>query len=217
MSETYTPPTVKGHGPLGVILGLVFSGLLFLALALAQMQDPDPPGPDEFNEISTSIEPPPIEEIEEEEPPPPEEDEPPPELEEPPPPIDLQMLDAALNPGSGGAGAIDLSLPGMSAGQTDVDLKDVFNIDDLDNDPQPRRAPRPDIPSRFLSRGREWRVDVRMEVGTDGQVERIVNIESTEPDLVGPVRRAVEQYEFEPGTREGRPVSYYVDRTFRFP
>lgn len=216
MSELYTPPTVSGHGPLAIVLGLVFTGLLFLAMSIAQLANIEPPAKDEFEEVSFSQPPPEIEDLEEPEPPPPPEEEPPPEMEEPPPQISLDQIAANLNPSGGGAVSFDTGLPGVDAGTAgQFDASEVIDFSELDNQPSPIGQPRPNIPSRYLRRD-PWKVVVHMIIGTDGTVEEITRIDSPIPELVAPIREAVEELRYQVGTKNGRPVRFPVAYPFEY-
>ncbi len=217
MSETFTPPTAKNHAPVALLASAGFTVLLFLAMALAQLFSFEEPKKTEVNQLTMSFPPPDVEELDEPEPPPPPPDEPPPELPPPPPEISLDALVAAINPGSGGAGGFDIGLPGMDAGSAgQISLEDVFDSTDLDQVPRPLGQPRPRIPARFTRAGMSWRVVVTMEIGTDGSVERIINVDSPHPELVEPISDAVRSLKYQVGTKGGRPVRFRVNFPFAF-
>jgi TonB family protein len=70
--------------------------------------------------------------------------------------------------------------------------------------------PSPDIPA-------EGRVIMTCVVRTDGRVSDVAVIEPLEPRLDDAAVEALKQWEFEPGTRNGKPVAVRisVEMTFR--
>lgn len=221
MPVTYTPPTARALGPLGAVLGVIFSGGLFVGMVWIQIMNESGPEKTVTLVPDFAMPPPQIEELIEEEPPPPPEPEDPPELQEPPPPISLEMLDAALNVGSGGSGTFDFGLPDMDATETGaLSMEDFVNLEDLDQDPGFARGgdPRPLLAERlkrssrlarkYLSKSAEWSVEVTFRVGTDGRILEIVELKASDSTLEETMREVMEDVRPNVGTVNGQPVRF---------
>lgn len=142
-------------------------------------------------------------------PPPPEEEQQEPDVEDlstPPPPISLSQLEAALNPGIGGAlgQAVDLGAFGV-APDASAEIQ-IFELGDLDRRPQRLRAVTPRFPPEFSVRGYQGIIRVRIMIDEEGDVTVMEVVESTHREAVQPVRQALSQWQFEPPVRDGRPV-----------
>lgn len=149
-------------------------------------------------------------------PPPPmeEEQKPEPEDEPPPPPaldaepLDLSQLELALNPGDGGFGGGDfaINLNGATGGGEDVDA--IFSLSDLDQKPRVVYQPAPIYPPELSKKKMEGTVYVLFVVDKDGRVKDPVVQKSTHPAFNNPALKAVKQWKFEPGKRQGKPVQF---------
>ena len=188
-----------------IIIGIAVSFLLFLAIPLTQI----------FNNYDKSLEsidsfeiaPPPPPPPPEDPPPPPEpeEEEPPPELDSPPPPISLEQLDMALEPGTGGALSGDFALPSFDAKKTNLGM-DIFDINDLEKKPQPRRQLPPRYPSKAKANGIEGFVLAEFIVDQNGEVESVVVKDSSHSFFEAPTVDAIRNWVFTPGEKDGRKV-----------
>ena len=139
MSKPYNTPKYRGRTKVtGSVIGIIISGLLFLAIPLTQIYNDFDKNPEQIETINVAPPPPPPPPEDPPEPPPPEEEEPPPELNTPPPPISLEQLDMALNPGTGGSMAGDFALPTLDLGSSDLGGLEIFELGDVDSPPQPR-------------------------------------------------------------------------------
>lgn len=147
MSSVYNAPKGKGTLASATILGLGISGLIFLAIPLTQLFTQYEKAPEEIDAIEMAPPPPPPPPDEPPPPPEPEQEEPPPELDTPPPPLSLDMLDMALDPGTGGSMAGDFALPSFEVGQQDLGGLDIFDIEDLETKPIARKQAGPRYPS----------------------------------------------------------------------
>lgn len=216
MSKIYHPPSARGHGPLGLVLGVAFSILLFVGMALAQLMQTQPKGQEDAAAEIFSLPPPEIEEIEEVEPPPPPEEEPPPEMEQEPPQISLEQIEMSLSVGSGGTeGGFDISLPGMDTGNAGaIDMKDFFDLSELDQNPAIVRRVQPDLPRKFRSRSNPWEARIEFIIGTDGRVAEIISTEATEPEVIEYLVDAIREMQYETGTVNGKPVRFRVALPF---
>lgn len=162
--------------------------------------------------------PPPIEQEPEEE----ERDEPPPpELTERAPPLDLAQLELALNPGVGNAafGEISIQLTQQLAEDGGEAAERVFSLADLDQRPRPVFQRSPTYPAELYRARREGTVYVLFSVDKQGRVLDPTVQKSTDPAFEAAALEAVRQWRFEPGTRDGKAVSFKMRQpiTFRLP
>lgn len=204
--ESYKLPTTKSDTPIGFIVGIVFSFLLFVVMAIAQkMGDPVKPR-QELDTVLIAMDAPELEEFEEEvieeEP----EEEETPELEEEPPELNLDQLDLALNPGTGGDVAGDFALPGFAATTESTGTLDVFDFTDLDKVPQRLSGKMPTYPRSLRSRKIGGKVQVRVTLLPDGSVKDPQILASPHPDLSAAVLAVVSDWKFEQPTKDGRNV-----------
>ncbi len=221
--HTYQQPVGKAYGPLGVVVGIAFSIGLFVAMAVAQMMSAPKPPKDDFEGDVFAIAPPDIEPIQEEPPPPPPPEEEPPELEPEPPQISLDMMEMALDVGSGGSGGFDIALPGMDTASTgSLALDDFFRLEDLDK--EPRFQPGGDarvifqnqlkassvLRRKFLSPRAEWSIIVTYKVDRNGRFVGFHEVDSTDPALTRLLEAAFKQSQPEVGTKDGQPVPYLM-------
>lgn len=151
-------------------------------------------------------EPPKQEEVNEPEPPPPAQEKPDfaPDLVQP----------SIAGPGVGGlAVSIDLGDISRDAGPAEM----IFDSIDLDQAPQAVRKTPPTYPYQARERGIEGYVAVKFMVREDGSVFH-VNILKAKPEgyFEDEVRRALVQWEFQPGRIDGEPVASWVVTTLRF-
>ncbi len=179
---------------------------VFLILPFTQFLSGDPR--DLTRVRSVDVAPPP--------PPPPPPDPPPPEeedrdqdvedLQTPPPPISLSQLEAALNPGIGGAfgQAVDLDAFGV-APDAAAEMQ-IFDISDLDRRPRRTRTVPPRFPQEFQVRGFLGEVRVRILITEDGEVRIMEIVSATHREAIQPVRQALAQWRFEPPERGGERV-----------
>jgi TonB family protein len=82
--------------------------------------------------------------------------------------------------------------------------------------PQMLQAPRPEYPRRLWRRGPEGFVYVRFVIETDGRVNRIEILESTEQAFANEARATLEDWTFEPMHFDGRPIRSEVIMTLPF-
>lgn len=85
---------------------------------------------------------------------------------------------------------------------------DIFTIGDLDRVPRARVQIPPDYPHAKKQSGAGGSVLVGFDVDTAGRVVRAEAISCTDREFVAPAVRAVRQWRFEPGRRNGRPVPF---------
>ncbi len=194
---------------LGVLLGLLFTGALFVAIALAQMLGQVDRPQHSLHETVIAFNPPEVEKIEEEEEPPPErEEELAPELEhEPATQITLDQLDLALNPSTGGKIAADFRLPSaarMTVGE--LDTEDFVDFSELDQIPRPIGVYGFRFPHRLLRREAHGTVVLLLRLDERGEVLDVRLDSSDLPDFDDFVLGEVAKWRFTPPTRKGHPV-----------
>lgn len=202
---------------LGIILGLFFCFLLFLAIPLTQLFVEYEKSEDNINALEIAPPPPPPPPPEDPPPPPePEEEEPPPELETTPPPISLEQLDMALEPGYGDAAFGDFSLPQFDAKTADLGM-DIFDIGDLDKIPSPRRTLIPPrYPQKLLRMGIEGYVIAEFIVNKSGDVESVEIIKSTDSGFEPSTIESIRKWKFNPGEKDGEVVRCRMRQKFPF-
>ena len=207
MPQTYRPPSSSRELPLSVAVGVGFAGLLFLAMALAQMMGDVEPPSRRLDETLIAFNAPEIQEFEEEEPPPPEEEEPPPELEKEPPMLSLAQLDIALNPGTGGSLAGDFSMPTIGSSSRDLGTEDFVDFSDLDQVPRPVGVVGLNFPRSLRRRPISGRIVLFIQLDSSGEVLDVKVEDSDLPDAHNNfVRGQVSEWRFTPPTRQGVPV-----------
>lgn len=190
----------------GTVLGIVVSGLLFLAIPLTQIFTTYEKSPDEIEALEIAPPPPPPPPEDPPPPPEPEQDEPPPELDTPPPPITLEQLDMALNPGTGGNLAGDLALPTLNLSSSDLGGLEIFELGDVDSPPQPRNRIEFSYPSAAKRKGITGVVKVEYVVNERGRVEQINIVESPDRILSNATEEVLKRTRFEPAQKGGRQV-----------
>ncbi len=188
------------------MLGIAVSGLLFLAIPLTQIFTSYEKAPQEIDTLEIATPPPPPPPDEPPPPPEPEQEEPPPELDTPPPPISLEQLDMALNPGTGGALAGDFALPTFDVSQKDLGGLDIFDINDLETKPQPRKQGAPKYPSTAQRKGLEGYVVAEFIIDEHGDVSSVEVKQSSNPVFNQPTIDAIRNWKFTPGEKDGRSV-----------
>ena len=206
MSTVYKVPQGKETAVSGILIGISVASLLFLAIPLTQMFTEYKKAPEEINaiEVATPAPPPPIEEPSP--PPEPEPEEPPPELDTPPPPISLEILVMSLNPGTGGSLAGDFALPGFNANQKSLGSLDIFDIGDVDEDPQAQKQAQPRYPSAARRAGKEGFVVAEFIVDTYGITTDIKIQQSSDPVFNETAIEAIRKWRFTPGKKDNRLV-----------
>ena len=205
MSSVYKPPQGKGTLTAGTLLGILVSLLIFLAIPLTQIFTEYEKSPEEIDALEMAPPPPPPPE----DPPPPpepEEEEPPPELDTPPPPLTLDMLDLALEPGTGNSLAGDFALPTFDVGQKDLGGLDIFDINAVDTKPQPRKQASPNYPIAAKRQKLEGYAMAEFIIDENGNVINVVIKQSSNPIFEKPTIDAIRRWKFTPGEKDGRKV-----------
>jgi len=211
------------HGIAVLAGGFVLSLAFFLVLPLMQAIANTPQADLTVRSVATAEVPPP---------PPPPEDEPepeeeqqeeakPPELSEEAPPLDLNQLELALNPGTGGDGlagdfAVKLASVGPGAGQSGDEVDALFSLADLDQAPRVIYQPGPTLTAEIRKKA-PGTVYVLFIVDVSGRVENPIVQKSTDPVFEKAALNAVKQWKFEPGKRKGQAVRFRMRVPITFP
>jgi protein TonB len=140
--------------------------------------------------------------------------------------LSLGALEAALNPGAGGAGefggSFGLTSGGRiggtgTAGGNGVAPEDlIFNVADLDQRPRPIFQAAPVYPPELRKRKTEGSVYVLFEVDVQGRVMNPKVEKSSHEAFSPPALAAVRQWKFEPAVRNGRKVPCRMRVPIRF-
>ncbi|MGB0344870.1 MAG: energy transducer TonB [Coraliomargarita sp.] len=206
MSSVYKPPQGKGTLTAGTLLGILVSLLIFLAIPLTQIFTEYEKSPEEIDALEMAPPPPPPPPEDPPPPPEPEEEEPPPELDTPPPPLSLDMLDLALEPGTGGSLAGDFALPTFDVGQKDLGGLDIFDINAVDTKPQPRKQASPNYPIAAKRQKLEGYAMAEFIIDENGNVINVEIKQSSNPIFEKPTIDAIRRWKFTPGEKDGRKV-----------
>ncbi|MBL9130558.1 MAG: TonB family protein [Verrucomicrobiaceae bacterium] len=117
--------------------------------------------------------------------------------------------------GFGGGVGFGSGVIGGSGGVGGLGSSDILSGGQLDSQPQPtnRTAPRlsPDVRKRI-----KGKIDVLIVVGKDGSVQKAEILESPDPAANAACIEAARQWRFQPGSRDGKPVSFKLKLPFRF-
>ena len=205
------------HG-LGVLSGAAFFTFSFFMVLPMIQAITEGAQPDYLVRPADVANPEPEEDLPEEEPPQEEEEEQEEdlELEQEAPMPDLDQLSLALNPnatGGFGGGGIDMKLDNIMGG--DGGKAAMFALNDLDSKPRPLRRVSPIVTPGMRAAG-DGKVFVLFMVSTEGRVEKPRIQTSTDPIFNEACLRAIRKWTFEPGTKNGKPVSTRTRQLFRF-
>jgi len=86
--------------------------------------------------------------------------------------------------------------------------REIFSGDQLDREPRATVQPPPEYPLGLRRSGVTGEAVVEFEVDTGGRVVRAEVVRCTHREFAAPAVRAVLQWRFEPGRREGRAVPF---------
>ncbi len=106
-----------------------------------------------------------------------------------------------LVPPDFGPGGLGIAGPGVNQPQ-------IFSPTQLDRVPRATVRPPPAYPAAMQQAGIAGSVTVEFDVDTAGRVVRAVAIHCSHREFADPAVRAVLQWHFEPGRRNGRPVPF---------
>ncbi len=115
---------------------------------------------------------------------------------QPPPPPGLEVARGAVN--------IPVTRPGANFGRG---MKDLFDISNLDQIPQPRVQVKPNYPFEMRRAGISGEVLVAFIVSANGDVVDAYAVKSTQREFESPAVQAVLKWKFRPGRKGGRNVN----------
>ena len=187
-----------------LVSGLSISFFLFVCLALTQYFINGEKPTNEYYKVNMSLPPPPPPEEDPPPPPEPEKEDTPPEFDATPPPLNLAELEASLNVGTGDISG-DFALPTFDAKKTNLGM-DIFDINDLEKKPQPRRQLPPRYPAKAKASGIEGYAIAEFIVDQNGNVESVFIKESSHSLFEAPTIDAIRNWIFTPGEKNGKKV-----------
>ncbi|MFP4203912.1 MAG: energy transducer TonB, partial [Opitutales bacterium] len=109
-------------------------------------------------------------------------------------------------PGTGNSTAGDFELPSFDASEEDLGSEDIFDLDDVDSEPQARSRIEFRYPSKAKRRDIEGVVKIEYIVDENGNVQEVDVIESPDRILSEATVEVIRNTTFEPATKNGRPV-----------
>jgi TonB family protein len=134
--------------------------------------------------------------------------------------VSLSDLGSALS-GAAGEGGFGPSVGfggGMIGGTGSggsIGGNDMLSSGQLDSKPQPTNRVSPKLPAELRKRIK-GKIDVLIIVGKDGNVSKAEVLESPDPAANQHCLEAARQWRFQPGSRDGKPVSFKLKLPFRF-
>ena len=202
-----------------VILALVFTLALFLLLPFSEMVSRQ----ESRSELSlrrvdttTLFQPPPPKQLPLRQPKPAKSKLPKPKLVQTPQQLAPLQIALGLDLGDvGGDFSLDLSLAPEFQPQVDEEM--VFDLSEVDQPPRSLVKVPPFYPLSARAKGIEGKVELVFVVQTDGSVSDIEVTDSFPGKIfVQAALRAVRQWRFKPGTKDGQPVATRVRLPLRF-
>ncbi len=142
------------------------------------------------------------------EPPPPEEEEPEEnlELQEQQQQLTLSELEAALNPGIGGAMAGAFNLDAFSLGPDAIADMKIFSIRELDSRPKALKQVYPKLPPEVGLNGYSGKVRLQVMIDTHGNVSIMKVLSADHQVVVQALKQALVKWKFEIPMKDGKPV-----------
>lgn len=136
--------------------------------------------------------------------------------------MSLSDLGSALG-GAGGDGGFGSGvgfasggvIGGTGSGGGGLGGGDMLSSGQLDTKPTPTNRVSPKLSSDLRKRVK-GKVDVLIIVGKDGSVSKAEVLESPDPAVNSLCVEAAREWRFQPGTRDGKPVSFKLKLPFRF-
>jgi periplasmic protein TonB len=219
MRKVFTPPPITGNLLFPLLAALVMTAFLFFVLPLTQMLSASGRTRLTLTRIDVSLPPPPPPPPKP--PPPPEEkkEEQKPELREQPRPLTLSQIEMALNPGIGSAlqGDFSLDFARMDALPDTVAEMRIFELAEVDRNPEPIRTVPPQYPPRLQAERVAGTVIVEFIVDDSGVVRQPkLRRGAPQPEFNRAAIAALEQYRFSPALKDGQPVRVRMYQEFEF-
>ena len=123
----------------------------------------------------------------------------------PPPPPGLQASKGAIN--------IPVTKPGANFGKG---IKDLFDINNLDQRPVVRVQPGPQYPYEMSRAGISGEVVVEFIINSNGDVIDTRVVRSSHREFEVPAMQAVQKWKFKAGRKGGRPVNVRASQLIEF-
>ena len=200
------PPNLKNEVPLSLLFGFIFMFAVLLALPVSQwitsIRDRTKMDVEviEMKPPTLMDQPPPPEE------PPPEDDIEDVQQEREPP--TLEQLELSMNADLSGLTSSSFTVPTIDVGSQIEEL--VYELSDLTRAPRPIKQPQPIYPPELRRAGIEGTVILMFHVRSDGTTAKITVQKSDNPGFNEPTIRAVRKWRFQPGEKDGKPVTCRV-------
>ena len=96
------------------------------------------------------------------------------------------------------------------------ELEYIFDISEVDRIPQPVYRVAPVYPYEMKQAGVSGSVEVLFVCGADGRVKRVSIKSSTHREFEDSAIRAIRDWRFEPGMKDGKPVNVRMLIPFNF-
>jgi periplasmic protein TonB len=123
----------------------------------------------------------------------------------PPPPPGLTPSKGAIN------------IPVIKAGTNfGSNIKNLFNVGDLDQRPVPRVQPQPNYPYEMSRAGVSGNVTVEFIIDTEGNVVQTQVMRSSHREFESAAQQAVMKWKFKPGKKAGRVVNVRASQLIDF-
>lgn len=204
------------HQLVVVVGAVMFTLVFFLVLPLMQAINKPPDQGLTVQQVSVTDTPPPPPPPEEKPPEEPEQPDEPPKLVEDNQPLDLSQLELALNPGVGVRSlAGDFAVKLNAAEAVGGDLG-IFNLNDLDQKPRVNYQPGPNLTPQIRKQA-PGTVYIIFIVDENGRVMNPMVQKSTAPVFEASALKAVKQWKFEPGKKNGKAVRFRMRVPITFP
>jgi protein TonB len=196
-------------------MGFLATAGLFLALPFFQLISTVGNRSTEILAIDLSKAPPPPPPAEKLPPPQKEENREEPKLEHEQPKLTLAQLEMALNPGMGDASAggdfsMDFQVNAME------ELEFIFELSEVDRIPQPIYRVAPVYPYEMKQAGISGAVSLLFVCTAEGRVRNVSVRSSTHREFEQSSIRALLEWRFEPGMKDGKPVNVRMLLPFNF-
>ncbi len=199
-------PQLRREFPISIGTGLIFAVFVLLALPLSQLIDSFW-NPSMHRVEMAELRPPTlVDEVL----PPPEEDvkEDIKDVETPRQPPTLEQIAMSINTDLSGFARSDFTIPVWNMGAQLDEI--IFELADLTRQPRPISQVTPVYPVELQRARVGGTVVLKFVVASDGTTSRISVESSDHPGFEQPAVTAVRRWRFQPGERDGKPVSCWV-------
>ena len=123
-----------------------------------------------------------------------------------------------INPPPPRPDSMEIGIPSGArvGGKKAISSSLVFDVTQLDREPRPRFKVAPRYPVEMRMNHVEGRVDVLIVVDTSGRVIDATIKSSTNSTFEQPALEAIRKWRFEPGMKDGTPVSFHMVQPLLF-